>query len=204
MTMLRTLSAIGTIYVLFCLGLAGRELPAALRPSTGPASSSALSHGLRRSLLPPTAGAEWFARNRPSCNALEAESLVASDPPPSTEDGASYEAACLAIAGRIDRARAVLEGLPADGRTRAASVVFDIGHSVADGGDERSAEPILSLVLQYQPENPMALYHVGMSEFGRYDRKKARVHLEKFLEVYTIDDITRQAAERALPYTDAR
>lgn len=198
---IRSLSTIGAVYLMACLGIAGRHLFAGSKAPSSSSIAVTTGHDASLSRLPRTAGSEWFERVRPSCNALEAETRIAADPPPESEDGTSWAAACLALAGKTDRARTLLRQVPQGARAKAASVVFEIGHSVADAGDERSAAPILALVLEFQPDNPMALYHLGMAEFGLYERDKARVHLQRFLEVYPVNDFSRQAAEQALPYT---
>jgi hypothetical protein len=200
---LRALSAIGVLYVAVCAVFVGRQVLAGARPLTSSPVIRTTGHGASLSRLPRTAGAAWFEKVRPSCNALEAETLIAGEPPPESIDGTAYAAACLALGGKIDRARTLLQEVPSGSRAQAASVVFEIGHVVADAGDERSAAPILALVVEFQPDNPMALYHLGMAEFALYERKKAHVHLKRFLEVYTENDFSRQAAERTLPYTDA-
>ena len=44
------------------------------------------------------------------------------------------KAACYALAGRIDLARATIMELPEERRYHAAGVVFNIGHPAADAG----------------------------------------------------------------------
>jgi hypothetical protein len=92
---------------------------------------------------------EWFAAARPTCNAVEVEVSQRQHPAPKTVEGQGYSAACYALAGRIDSARAVINRLPTGDRTRAAGIVFNVGHPVADAGDDRSAGPIMELVLEY-------------------------------------------------------
>ena len=70
-------------------------------------------------------------------------------------------------------------------RSSAAGIVFNVGHPVADAGDDQSAGPIMRLVVEYQPENYMALYHAGMSEYILGHTDLARTQLERFLEIYT-------------------
>jgi hypothetical protein len=146
----------------------------------------------------PGAGGEWFARMKPYCNAVEVEVRQQGDPPPQTLDGAGYSAACYALAGKIDRAQSVIEALPASDRAYAASIVFNIGHPVADAGDDASAGPIMRLVVQYQPNNYMALYHAGMSEYALGQTSLARTHLRAFLELYSADDGWRRNAQEVL------
>jgi len=140
----------------------------------------------------------WFTSIKPRCNALEVELSLQSSPPPSGWEGAGYAASCWAVAGRIERARAVLQELPGDQRHAAASIVFSIGHPIADMGDDRSAGPIMQLVVEYQPQNYMALYHAGMSLYATGDFAPARGHLEEFLRQYAIEDGWRSNAQEVL------
>ena len=55
---------------------------------------------------------------------------------------------------------------------------------MADAGDDESAGPIMRLVVEYQPENYMALYHAGMSEYILGHTDLARTHLQRFLAIY--------------------
>ena len=88
----------------------------------------------------PTSDAvQWFRRVKPYCNSVEVQTIQQQSPPPNTAAGAGYHAACYALAGRIDDARRVIDKLAPDDRYRAAGIVFDVGHPVADAGDDRSA-----------------------------------------------------------------
>jgi cytochrome c-type biogenesis protein CcmH/NrfG len=81
-------------------------------------------------------------------------------------------------------------------RPRAAGIVFEIVHPVADAGDDRSAGPMMRLVLEFWPQNFQALYHAGMSEYAVDDYERARAHLDRFLALYRTDDgWTRNARE---------
>ena len=140
----------------------------------------------------------WFARIKPFCNAVEVEVEQQRTPPPAGADGAGYAAACFALAGKIDRARKTIDALPSRVRPAAATIVFNVGHPVADAGDDASAGPIMRLVVEYTPENYMALYHAGVSEYmlGQYDY--ARTHLERFLQLYQSEDGWRVNARELL------
>ena len=109
-------------------------------------------------------------------------------PPPATAEGTGYHAACFALAGKIDDARRLIDGLPADERPAAVEVVFNVGHPVADAGDDRSAGPIMELVVDYLPNHYMALYHAGMAEYMLGQRDLARHNLEAFLKLYQAND----------------
>mgnify|MGYP001160524217 CR=1 FL=1 len=131
---------------------------------------------------------QWYAAAKPFCNAVEVVVSQRQHPAPQTVEGQGYSAACFALGGRIDSARAVIARLEPGDRYRAAGIVFDIGHPVADAGDDRSAGPLMELVLEYWPNQYMALYHAGMSEYALGQRSLARSHLESFLQNYSQDD----------------
>lgn len=146
---------------------------------------------------------EWFAKVKPFCNAVEVEVRQQYVPPPSTVDGAGYSAACYALAGKIDRARETIDRLSAGDRSTAAGIVFMVGHPVADAGDDQSAGPIMRLVVTYQPDNYMALYHAGMSEYILGQMDLARTHLRQFVALYRSEDGWRGNALDVLRRLDA-
>src|ERR1043166_6505599 len=117
-------------------------------------------------------------------------------PPPKTVAGAGYQAACYALAGHIDDARRVIDNLAPDERYKATGIVFEVGRPVADAGDDRSAGPIMELVVDYWPNHYMALYHAGMAEYMLGQRELARHNLEEFRKYYHEQDgWTRNAIE---------
>jgi len=136
----------------------------------------------------------WFMAVRPHCNALEVELTLQQNPPPGGWEGAGYAASCWAVAGQIERARALVLDLPETDRYSAASIIFNIGHPIADAGDDRSAGPIMQLVVEFQPNNYMALYHAGMSWYAVGNPQTARRHLEEFLRQYDVQDGWRSNA----------
>lgn len=140
----------------------------------------------------------WFAQVKPFCNAVEVDVRQHQVPPPASTEGAGYSAACYALAGRIDQARKVIDALAPGQRSAAAGIVFEIGHPVADAGDDQSAGPIMRLVVGYQPDNYMALYHAGMSEYILGQKDFARTHLTRFLELYRSEDGWRSNARDVL------
>ena len=141
-------------------------------------------------------GDAWWVRIKAHCNAVEVELAQRTLPAPPTLDGQGYSAACYALAGKLDSARAVIDRLPEADRYRAVGIVFDAAHPVADAGDNRSAGPIMELVVDYWPNHYMALYHAGMAEYGLGQEEPARTHLEAFLRYYHEDDgWTRSARE---------
>jgi hypothetical protein len=147
----------------------------------------------------PTSDAvQWFRRVKPYCNSVEGQTIQQQSPPPNTTAGAGYHAACFALAGRIDDARRVIDKLSPDDRYKAAGIVFDVGHPVADAGDDRSAGPIMELVIDYWPNHYMALYHAGMAEYMLGQRDLARHNLEEFQKYYHEKDGWTQNAVEVL------
>jgi hypothetical protein len=102
------------------------------------------------------------------------------------------------LAGKIERARWVIDELPVEHRPTAANIVFSVAHPVADAGDDRSAGPIMELVVDYIPDHYMALYHAGMSEYALGQHALARKHLEAFLTYYQQNDGWTGQARAAL------
>jgi hypothetical protein len=151
-----------------------------------------------------TSGAQWFAAMKPYCNQVEVDVRERYSPPPGTSEGAGYAAACFALAGKIDRARQIIEGIAPNERAGAANVLFAVAHPVADAGDDRASGPMMELVLEYWPNNYMALYHAGMSEYSLGQRMLAEKHLQAFLQMYTVADYFHENAEKALKAIDAQ
>jgi hypothetical protein len=135
-----------------------------------------------------TPGLGWFQTVKPQCNALEVELTMQRNPAPDGWEGGGYAAACFALGNKIARAQERIDALQGDDRVRAAGIVFDVGHPVADAGDDESAGPIMELVLRYWPNHYMALYHAGIAEFRTGKRELARKNLEEFLRQYTQND----------------
>lgn len=185
--MIRFLYFAGASYVAICAAAIAARPRAALS-----GGHPAVSGG-----LPAGSGAAWFVRIKPFCNSVEVETAQRRQPAPVTSDGPGFSAACYALAGKLDQARAVIDSLgSAPARQYAARIVFGVGHPVADAGDDRSAGPIMELVLDYDPDNYMALYHAGMSEYTLGQRELAREHLQRFLQLYRASDgWTSNAAE---------
>jgi hypothetical protein len=182
----RALYAAGWGYVALC------GLVLATRPGAAPAP-----RGGEPPAPPPAfrgAAGEWFAQVKPFCNAVEVDVRQQQVPPPTGVEGAGYSAACYALAGKIERARQVIDQLDTGDRSTAAGIVFQIGHPVADAGDDQSAGPIMRLVVSYQPQNYMALYHAGMSEYILGQMDLARTHLRQFLDLYKSEDGWRHNA----------
>jgi hypothetical protein len=141
---------------------------------------------------------EWFRQSKPYCNAVEISVLQRSAPPPGGAEGVGYHAACFALAGKIDEARHLIDKLDEGGRQTAAYIVFNVGHPVADAGDDRSAGPIMELVVDYLPNDYMALYHAGMAEYMLGQRDLSRKNLDAFLKLYSQEDGWRSNALEVL------
>jgi hypothetical protein len=153
---------------------------------------------------PPASDAvQWFRRAKPYCNSVEVQTMQRQSPPPNTVDGAGYQAACDALAGHIDDARRVIDRLSGADRLKATEIVFEVGHPVADAGDDRSAGPIMELVIDYWPNHFMALYHAGMAEYMLGQRDLARHNLQEFQKYYHEQDGWTQNATDVLKRLDA-
>ncbi|MEZ4425762.1 MAG: tetratricopeptide repeat protein [Gemmatimonadota bacterium] len=182
------ITAVTVAGIVLILYLDGQSEPVALTPhgSQAPAFASA------------TGAAGWFQGVRPRCNAVEVETALRSTPAPSGWEGRGFEAACLALAGRTEAARTRIAGLSGDERWRAAGIVFDVGHPVADAGDDVSAAPIMELVVEFWPNHYMALYHAGAARTALGEAEAARPLLEAFLREYPGQDGWTRSAERML------
>jgi hypothetical protein len=195
--MKRAYRFLGWAYVAFCAALVvtTRRAPAVpVEEVVVPSATTPVQPRQARRAQPSepqhiTSGAEWFRRVKPYCNSVEVNVLQRQTPPPQTAEGAGYHAACFALAGRIDDARKIIDAMPAGPeRNAAVAIVFDVGHPVADAGDDRSAGPIMELVVDYWPNHYMALYHAGMAEYMLGQRDLARKNLTDFLKYYHEND----------------
>jgi hypothetical protein len=171
---------IGWGFIALCVGL----IVSARSRASFPNGSVGQSTQGPESVQPTSDAAQWFRRVKPYCNSVEVATLQRSAPAPSTTEGAGYHAACLALAGKIDDARRIIDGVGTASRYQAVGIVFDIGHPVADAGDDRSAGPIMELVVDYWPNHYMALYHAGMAEYMLGQRDLAKHNLTEFLRFY--------------------
>jgi serine/threonine protein kinase len=141
---------------------------------------------------------EWFNQIKPSCNSVEVVTAMQRVSYLKTPQGIGYAASCYALAGRIDLADRTIQQAPKGFQGQAAAIVFDIGHPVADAGDDKSAGPIMDLVVKYWPENYMATYHAGMSHYILGEYPQAKKQLEAFLQVYQQPDGWTAKAKNAL------
>jgi tetratricopeptide (TPR) repeat protein len=196
MTMRRTLYLVGFGYLAICGVVVLRHQTQRFQPARDPTTPAA---GFEGSAL------QWFAAMKPFCNAVEVEIVHSRHPAPGTLEGQGLSAACYALAGKIDSARAIIDRLAEPDRYRAAGIVFDIAHPVADAGDNRSAGPIMELVISYWPNHYMALYHAGMAEYALGQSALAMRNLTAFLSYYHENDgWTRSARETLERLGEAR
>jgi hypothetical protein len=186
--MYRILYLIGLGYLAICGAVVVRHL--ADRRVAPQASQPPLISG--------STGLVWFRTIKPSCNAVEVTLAQRANPAPSTLEGQGYSAACYALGGEIDSARAVIDRLPDGERYQAVGIVFNVAHPVADAGDNRSAGPIMELVVDYWPNHYMALYHAGMAEYALGQSARARKNLTAFLSYYHENDGWTRSAQETL------
>lgn len=152
----------------------------------------------------PTDAASWFRSMKAYCNPVEVDTRLTWSPAPRSADGTAYEAACFALAGRMESARERILQLPEDQRWKAAGVVFNVGHPVADAGDDLAAGPIMELVVDFWPNHYMALYHAGAARYALGNHGAAHKYLVSFLEYYDPDDGWRRNALSMIAEIEAR
>ncbi|WP_035799124.1 serine/threonine protein kinase [Crocosphaera chwakensis] len=140
----------------------------------------------------------WYKKIKPHCNTVEVMTMMQKIPYPNTMQGIGYAAGCYALAGKIKEADKLIQNLPLQEQYTAAGIVFGIGHPVADAGDDKSAGPIMELVVKYQPNNFMAVYHAGMSEYVLGDYESSKTYLTQFLDLYQREDGWRNNAIEVL------
>ena len=197
--MQRFLYFAGFVYIALCGTFVVRQVAARASlsdPGRGVPTQPTASQPVPSQPAAHRSGAQWFAAMKQYCNPVEVDIRTRYTPPPPTSDGAGYAAACFALAGKIDRARTIIGEIAPAGRAAAASVLFEVAHPVADAGDDRASGPMMELVLEYWPNNYMALYHAGMSEYSLGQSDLAEKHLKAFLALYTpVDGFTSNARQ---------
>ncbi len=184
--MLRIQYLLGGAYLALCVLLlrsagAAPVVPVGPHPSTGGAAPAG------------EAGA-WYRAMKPYCNAVEVETRQRANPAPETLEGLGYSAACYALGGKIDLAREKISLATDDDQYKAAGIVFAVAHPVADAGDDKSAGPIMELVLEFWPNHYQARYHAGMSAYALGRSEDARAHLRRFVGEYQQNDGWRKNA----------
>lgn len=136
------------------------------------------------------------------CNPLQVQRTLAT-----AALSPSQKVACLAIAGDISSARGAL--MRSHERASALQEIFAVAHPIADAGDDRAAGPIMKLVVEFWPENYMAVFHAGMADYALGQDASAREYLLQFMNIYHAHDIWRSRAaialagiEQALPLSE--
>lgn len=198
--MSRFLYVTACVYLGVCLYILNAR-PGAATPAPTPLPVEPAQAAPAPSHAGPTAnpgGGEWFSQMRTRCNPVEVDVGMRTSPPPQDFDGRAYQAACYALAGRIDQAREAIRSLPGNQRANAAEILLSIADPVADAGDDRAAGPMMRLVLEFSPDSYIALYHAGMSEYALGERGLAIDHLRHFLRVYDSEDGWRGRAKEVL------
>ena len=127
------------------------------------------------------------------CTSLEVEQVIRASSMTDIE-----RVTCLAVAGKIGRARDLLGTMNGVMRARTIAQVFNVAHPIADRGDDASAGPIMALVVEFWPDNYMAVFHAGMAEFALGHDGAAQRQLGRFLAMYLARDVWRARAEQAL------
>lgn len=185
-----------TLYLLGYATLAVSLYAIWLGPAPGPVLVAVGGGGV--TVTGGSSAAAWFAGIKASCNTLEAGLAQHRNPAPAGLEGAGYAAACWALAGRMAEARERILTVDAGDRWRAAGIVFEIGHPIADMGDDRSAGPIMELVVEFWSNHYMALYHAGAARYALGDLAAAEPHLRTFLVHYQQNDGWTANAHRML------
>ena len=190
-------SAIAVLLGLGLILLVARHLT---QPTDGSEPATAAQNGSGQSApdAPRSRAAAWFATAKPFCNPVEASQFLARSHPPTGWEGTGYYAGCYALAGKTERARELISKLEPDQQWRAAGVVFDLAHRVADSGDDVAASPIMKMVLAFWPNHYQAMYHAGMSDYALGEHASAKRLLESFLGLYHQEDGFRRNAQQAL------
>ena len=186
----------GFAFIALCGAVVAREV--LQRAAYGPPPSQLIEPILDPPVPAGTDAQRWFAAMKPYCNSVEVDGRTRTSPPPAGGEGAGYLAGCFGLAGRISQAYQIINALDASERGRAANVVFEIAHPIADAGDDRSSGPMMQLVINYWPSNYMAMYHAGMSEYTMGQFPVAQKHLKSFMQMYNANDGYTLNARRAL------
>ena len=173
----------GFAYIALCgAAVIGHTMATTAVVATAPAPAPAVP------IASGTEAERWFASIKQYCNPVEVDVRTRYSPAPTTPDGIGYSAACFALAGKIDRARATLMSAGNRDRFAAANIVFNVAHPVADAGDDQASGQMMELVLEFWPTNFMARYHAGMSAYALGADATAERHLRMFLDQYNAAD----------------
>lgn len=142
--------------------------------------------------------AAWFRSVRKHCNPVEVQTALRQTPPPSTAEGDIHAAACYALAGQVDQARTLIDGLPEQAHLHAAAVVYGAGQRSAQAGDPLAAGPLMELVVEFWPDHSRALYYAATARLAAGDRQAAERYLERFFEAHPTHDAWHARATELL------
>jgi hypothetical protein len=178
-----------------------REIRSAPEPEPKPSHQVSVTPSPSVPPAPQDSLEPWIDRIRPFCNVEDVDLFTDLRPPPGTEQGVAYEAACFALAGRIPKARALILGLPVERRVQAVGTVYDVATSTFAADLDPAVGPIMELVLEFWPNHYLALYYAGRTRFATGDLQGAAVLLSRFLDLYPRDDHLTANARRMLAST---
>jgi serine/threonine protein kinase len=146
--------------------------------------------------LAATEGAVWFAKVRGHCNSASLRSTLTGLPPPDNDSGLAFAAACAAVAGDLNLAREKIAAT--DDPKYASWPTFAVAHPLADQrNDDPAVANIMRLVLEFWPENFLANYHAGITEFIQRDNRAAQ-HLGAVIQYYPTEDDFKATARTLL------
>jgi serine/threonine protein kinase len=131
---------------------------------------------------------QWFEDIKPRCNAKEVETAMNTTTRYADWEGNAYAATCYALGGKIDEASELITPFKPEERTKAVNIIFELGQTVADAGDDKSVGSVMELVLIHAPRNHMAMYQAGISAYALGDLPLAKQRLTKFLKIYKNQD----------------
>jgi hypothetical protein len=130
------------------------------------------------------------------CNPVEVDVRVRYSPPPATSDGAGYAAACFALAGKIDRARTIIEGIAPAERGAAAGVPVRGGPSRRGRGRRPCVgtdDGARARVLAKQLHGALPRRHVRV--FARAEQPRRTAPASVSLGVHAQDGFTANARQ---------
>lgn len=140
----------------------------------------------------------WFTSIKPKCNSTEVKLAVQRNPPPNNWQGQADLATCYALAHKIDESRKVLQNIDSSRQSAATQRLFHVVHPVADAGDDVAAGPVMEMVVEFTPQNFMAVYHAGISAHQTGRPNIAKDYLNTFLKLYSPNDHWKKNALNAL------
>jgi hypothetical protein len=149
---------------------------------------------------------QWIRSMWRACNAGDLEADASWRPPPPTPHGQMYLAACVALAGQIERARDIIDALPEANRTEAAGVLSTATFPAARQERYEVAGPAMELVLEHWPTMEGAIFHAGRGRLATGDLDGARDYLLRYVATTTsgtVPDLQRAWARELLARIDS-